>query len=335
MSNKVMTKRSVLLLFILLSSSFLFVESPDSGSMIGASGLRSTSSLSGQASGADPIKSPSIAHNNRDYGVSEVEELLAKYLFTKDKTWFKEAMRLYPDDPDVLLEACLIADRPDSPDLENFERLHPNNALPNLIRAGLFARLGDLNSFKNEFRLALSKSGVSTDEKRRRAILLDYLLANHAQGIDSEVYQGVDPNFHSALSHIYGALSDHPQLFGDEFSTAEMVIKFGQQLRGMEETSLSGELMAIQYEKLLLEKLDSHDLYGTEGQTIGERVSELEQQFMDIGDVVVKYVHPLMDSGGDPALRLRFFTRVHTDGERAAVDWLAGEMGSTNPSVSP
>ena len=165
--------------------------------------------------------------------------------------------------------------------------------------------------------------------------MLEYLMANHAQGIDAEVYQSVDPSFHHALSHINGALSDHPQLFGDEFSTAEAVVDFGQQLRNMDNSSLSGELMAIQFEKLLLGKLDPHDLYGTEGQTIGERVSELEQQFMSIGDIVVKYVEPLLDTDGDPAMRLRFFTRVHEDGERAAVDWLVGEMGAANPSVSP
>ena len=330
-----MIKRWVLLVFILLGSSYFFVESLDSGGMTGSYESRNSPDSSEHALGAPPIKSPSFPHNNRDYGVSEVGELLAKYLFTKDRTWLKEARRLYPNDPDVQLEACLIADRPDSPDLAEFERLHPHNSLPNLIRAGLLAELGDFEGFKQELRLALSKRGVSIDEKRRSARLFDYLLANHAQGIDSEVYQPVDPSFHNALSQIYGAFSDHPQLFGDEFSTAKMVVEFGQQLRDLDNSSLSGELMAIQFERLLLEKLNPHDLYGTEGQTVGERVSDLEQQFVSIGDIVVKYVEPLLDSRGDPAMRLRFFTRVHEDGERSAVKWLVREMETTNPSVRP
>jgi hypothetical protein len=254
------------------------------------------------------------------------QRLVADYLLTGNVKILTEARRLFPEHPLVLLQCALAAQDPESPDLVSLEAADPDNALASLIRAGLYAEHGDLARFKEELQTALSKPKLSTSARQRMAEMLDLIISNGMRGLDPEVYTHFDSAVFDRLGGAYTAFFRNPKLFGDEFASAETGVGLAYKLRMMDKSSVSYDMAAGQLEIELLRRLNPNDEYGTEGQTISQRLAELRQRLQSQSHTAEKYIHPLMSPAGDPVLRLQFFARVRSDGEKAALNWLIKKM---------
>jgi hypothetical protein len=261
-----------------------------------------------------------------DHAPVTAQRLLADFLLTANTESLDTARRLFPDHPLVLLQCALTAQRPDSPDLARLEAAEPDNALANLLRAGLYAERGDLARFKQELQTAMSKSKLGTGARQRQAEMLDLVIAKGIRGLDPEVYTGFDSAVFDRLGGAYAAFFRNPKLFGDEFTSAEVGVGLAHKLRLMDKSNLSYDMAASQLEIELLRRLNVNDEYGTDGQTIGQRLAQLRRDLQSQKQMAEKYVQPLMSAGGDPVMRLQFFARVRSDGEKAAINWLKKKM---------
>jgi hypothetical protein len=254
------------------------------------------------------------------------QRLLADFLLTGNLHSLDSARQLFPDHSLVILQCALTAQRPDSPDLARLEAAEPDNALANLLRAGLYAERGDLVRFKQELQTAMSKSKLGTSARQRQAEMLDSIIANGMRGLDPKVYTNFDSTVFDRLGGAYTAFFRNPKLFGDEFTSAEVGVGLAHKLRLMDKSNLSYDMAASQLEVELLRRLNVNDEYGTDGQTIGQRLAQLRTDLQSQKQAAEKYVQPLMSAEGDPVMRLQFFARVRSDGEKAAINWLKKKM---------
>lgn len=254
------------------------------------------------------------------------QSLLADYLMTGDKAGLDRASQLFPGNRLIMLQRALVADRPDSIDLERLEAKDPNNALPNLLRACLYAEHGDLTRFKEELEVVMNKDKLVTGHRERQAAILDAIIAKDVSDLDPDIYTGFDEGVFDHFGNAATALLRNPDLFGDDYDTAGYSVALARKLRSMVGSSLIYDVAAGQMEIDILRRLNPNDEIGAEGQTIGQRLTELEKRVQSGSHTVEKYIQPLMSSDGDPVLRLQFFARVRSDGERRAVDWLANQM---------
>lgn len=265
-----------------------------------------------------------------EHSYNEVPEkapgMLAGFLLTGDRTILEQAREQFPDHRLVLLQSALLADRPGSRDLALLEELDPENALPNLLRASLFAESGNLAQFREEMEVAMSKSKLDTGYRQRQALIMDHIIAENLRDLDPDVYLGLDNEVVNRFGHAAKAMANNPRLFGDEYESAGYAVALAEKLRAMGGGRQAYNLAAGQLEIEVLSRLDPRDEYVVEGKSIGERIAELERQVPAIRERMDKYLAPLMSSDGDPLLRLKFFARVRSVGEAQALGWLAGEM---------
>jgi hypothetical protein len=272
-------------------------------------------------------------HNGAKEG--DVDTLLSEYIASQDPRILIEAVARWPNNKNLILEACLVADSPLSNDLSKFERSDPTNALPNLIRAGLYAEKNDLENFKKELMEILSKKSISFDERRRQAIMLDHLISRGESKVSADEYRSLDRTFYKSLQAIYHTLAGEPFLFGDEFKTAQVAVGFADILRALNSSSLSNEMMAAQFELLYLKKLNPSEIYSNNSKTIADRIAELEPKLKRQSNLAIKYAVPLLTEEGNAALRLQFFIRVRADGEKAAINWVVNEMKAREVAAKP
>lgn len=254
------------------------------------------------------------------------QALLGEFYWTGDKADLEQAIELFPEDRLIMLQSALLADRPDAEELARLEEADPDNALPNLIRAGLYAESGNLERFKEELKTAQSKKKLSVELRKRQALLMDRIIAEEVRGLDPEIYAEFDAGVLDRLESTAKTLVRNPKLFGDEYDTAGYAMAYASKVRAMGGGRHGYGLVAGELERDALRRLDPQDEYGTDGQTIGQRLAELDRRVPALRQKVQRYYEPLMSPEGDPALRLQFFARVRALGEPKALDWLAERM---------
>jgi len=326
--------KSLIILFAFLGLTLLFWL-----------GLRSHYSrpdhvLAGESGAKDSVLITTSPFSEREAGIAAEEAietaevralekpkiLLAEFLMTGDRAFLERARQRFPDDRLILLQSVLLANSPDSSELALLEDIDPENSLPNLIRASLFAESGDLSRFREELEKAMSKGKLDAGYRQRQALILDHIIADNLRDLDPAVYLGLDKGVVDGFGHAAKALANHPTLFGDNYESAGYAVALAEKLRKMGGGRQSFNLAAGQLEIDVLSRLDPRDEYVVEGKTIGQRIAELERQVPAIRQRIVQYLDPLMSPEGDPVLRLQFFARVRSVGEAEALGWLATKM---------
>jgi len=252
--------------------------------------------------------------------------LLTDFLMVGDQAMLLRARRLFPGDRLILIQNALVTDQSNSPELTRLEELEPENSLPNLIRASLYAEGGDMIRFREELERAMSKGKLDTAYRQRQGLILDRIIAEDMRNIDPAVYLGLDSGVLDRLEHAAEALIDNPRLFGDEYESAGYAVAFAEKLRAMGGGRHEFGLAAGQLEIDVLRRLDPRDGYVVEGKTVGQHLAEMERLVPALRQRAEQYLDPLMSPGGDPVLRLQFFARVRSAGEVEALGWLARKV---------
>lgn len=249
-------------------------------------------------------------------------DLLTDFLVSGDRAALLRARARFPGDRLILLQCALVADQPDSPELDQLEKVDPENPLPHLIRASLHAENGDLTRFREELRLGISKNKLVTGYRQRLALIMDRAIAEGWRDLDPEVYTGFDKGLAERFEHAARVLVENPRLFGDEYESAGYAVAFAEKLRAIGAGRHAFGLTAGQLEIDVLQRLDPGDEYVDGGRTIGQYLAEMERRVPGLHKRVEDYLDPLMSPKGDPAKRLQFFARVRSESEVDALGWL-------------
>lgn len=255
-------------------------------------------------------------------GTVTAKTLLAEFALNKKSDALQRAQALFPQDPDVILVSCLEATSPDSPWLAMLEQRQPWNAVPHLVRAGLYAQQRNLGQLAEELKKVLAKGAIELNSKTREAALIGLVLQQPA-GLDvRESIGAFDHNYYTLVDQIRQALTQSPGLFGGELLTADVGLALAAKLRAVDGNTWTHPFMANHLEHELLRGLPPDDLYGTEGMTVAARkqalLAALEQQMSDVQLVGER----IWASTANAGMRLQFFLRLRSEGEQAAVDWL-------------
>ena len=251
-----------------------------------------------------------------------VAELLSSYELDGNLSTLAEAQRLFPDDKRVIQASCLVATSPSDPWLKKLEEIQPDNALPNIIRAALYADVGNPNGFRTEMEAVMSKKVLNIGARERQAAVLDRLLAQPGLISSKYIVSQLDETFMRQIDKIRLGFSKNPKLFGDEWSSASTAVFLAEKLRGMSDYNFTLGIGANYIEFEMLKNVGGSDAYGDTGMTVAQRQEELKKLLIDSQNRTNVFRKYVLADNADPARRLQFFTRMRADGERAAFKWL-------------
>ncbi|RBP36631.1 hypothetical protein DES53_11670 [Roseimicrobium gellanilyticum] len=273
-------------------------------------------------------KSAHVAEPPREESSSAARALLAEFALTQDEALLRKAQELYPGDPRVILVSCLEAKTPDSHYLTLLETLEPENPLPNLMRAGMYASAKELDQFADELEQLVEKEPIFNDVQERRMDMLDALESQGGVEITGDQVAHFDTNYLVKLNASIDFLMKTRDLYGDnESRTDEVASKFAKLLRGSREFDLLYQSRAGLIEYTILHRQGTRA--GAEAQSV-ERKAQMEQIMAEVSrrlDAGSKLSPLVFDPKSDPGLRREFFVRLSQEGESAAVEWLLKGRG--------
>ena len=255
--------------------------------------------------------------------------LLAGFELTGDMQYLRAAAANHQKDPTYLTLVALAATAPNAEALKRLEAAEPDNALPNLLRAGMYATTKNWKALKEELELAATKSTISTHTQERRAAMLDLLIESPNMPVERAVMPKTEQFFFQQLGAITQALNEQKALFGDTSATASAGIGLALGLRSME----SGEhdLLSANYanyvEATLLSNVDPSAEYGETGLSVSQRIAQLKAE-ADEAQRLTQLYDRAANAGLDDLTRRRFYARMRADGEVAALEWLGRTLGT-------
>lgn len=249
--------------------------------------------------------------------------LLAEYELTGDLRFLEAARRKYGNDPRFLMVAALASKSPHSADLARLEASQPDNALPNILRAGMYAQKNNWKGLKEQLEQAAGKQSLSAGSPERKAALLDLLIASPNRAAYEAVSTKLDENFFSQIESIERGLNRNPSLFGDPAESASVGIGLAVKMRNMGGSDFAAWLASDNIELGLLGQVNNYDpscLYDT-NTTVRQRMDQINAAAADKtkwSAILASVFQPATDA----STRVRFFARVRADGEMAALQWL-------------
>jgi RNA polymerase sigma factor (sigma-70 family) len=264
--------------------------------------------------------------------------LLAAYRTSGNPTLLQEAMQKYPNDPQVDFEA--VFDKDLSPEerhqwLNAFEKSAPDNALANYLSALNYFKAGQTDQAVQELIAADGKAQfqdylpdrIQNDEEA-------YLSAGHSM-VDAEtfaVYQEAllpQPSELREFVHDISDLAKSYQQAGDATS-AQAALQMIEDLGQRYENASPGEIVVsqnvgISIERFALGEMDPNSPYGSNGQTVQDRMNQLDQQIAAHIELA-KQVNPLQQTMSDQDW-ISYNDRIKAFGEEVAWQWLVNKHG--------
>ena len=263
--------------------------------------------------------------------------LLAGFRTTGDLTLLEEAMRKYPNDPRVSFEAALRretlpADRRQW--LDTLKTSDPDNPLANYLSAADYFKAGltdlavqDLSAAAGKARFQdYSLDRAQADEEAYRAagypvaeaktVAISHLLLPHLV----EVRQ---------LSASMVDLANSYRKTGDDTS-AQAVLQTAVDLGRHYSEAAPGEnlitqLVGVSVERMALNAMDPGSPYGSNGQTVQDRIQQLVQQKSAIKQLTTQ-ADPLWPTLTEQDW-ISYHSRSMVFGEEAALRWMVGKYG--------
>ena len=272
----------------------------------------------------------------KEYG-RNASSLLAAYRTSGDPGLLQEAMRKYPNDPQVAFAAVLDKDLSPGEQrqwLNTFEQSTPDNALANYLSALNYFNSGQIDQGIEELTAASGKpqfqdytfdriqddeeaylaAGYSTAEAERIA-----LPSLEIPQLSQVKQLGVD------LVDLANAYSQS----GDETSAQaalQMAMNLGQRYEDASAwPSLIYPAVGMAIEKIALNAMDPNSPYGDNGQTVQDKINQIAQQkaaLQELGE----QAGPLMRTMSDQDW-INFINRRMLFGEAAAMQWLVDKYG--------
>ena len=256
-----------------------------------------------------------------------IKDLLALFELTGDMRYFEAAKKYHGDDSYFLTAAGLTAKAPNSPALKALEAAQPDNALPNILRAGMYASKKDWKGMKEEMEQAASKKELTMNTRERKAALLDLLIEDPNLPTSKALMTETDFGFFRQLEAINRALDRNPNIFGGAAETASAGIGLALRLKNMDENNFSTMLVGNGLEIDLLSHVDKSFVYGDTDITVGQRLEQLGAAGVTtkrLGNLYQELYKPITDAN----TQRQFFARVRSDGEIAALQWFGEKIGA-------
>jgi len=263
--------------------------------------------------------------------------LLASYRTSKDPALLAEAMRNFPNDPQVAFEAAL---RPDAtPEdrrqwLDALKKSDPDNALGYYLSALDYFKTGQSDQALKEFMAASGKSFEDYTSERYQDDAEAYMASGYSVA-DAKAAAGLQlllPQLQQVkdLGHDMIQLSQSYQQAGDSASARaalQMAVSLGQRYG----TSTPGEpaisqLVGLALEGLALKNMDPQSAYGSDGLTVQDELNQVSQQraALEARSQKVEAIVPTMPEQDWISYRDRWLMF----GEQNAEQWLINKYGS-------
>jgi hypothetical protein len=255
--------------------------------------------------------------------------LLAEFELTDDARFLAAAKAKHGNEPLFLIVAALLSKTPESEALTQLEASQPHNALPNILRAGMYADQKNWKEMAEQLQLSTGKPTLTLGRRERTAALLDVFIADQSRATPKAMESTADRTFFLRLDAIGRALGSNPSLFGSSSETSAVGIGLAMRLRDMGEHNFMSRVLANGIEGDVLSSFDNRMSYGDSGRTIGQRYDELNAMGRD----TIKYMsayRAILDPRTDSRTRTQFFARARADGEVAALQWFEAQRAASN-----
>jgi hypothetical protein len=262
--------------------------------------------------------------------------LLAAYRTTADPALLKEAMEKYPDDPQVAFEAVFAKDL--SPEqqrqwLAAFEQAASDNALANYLSALNYFKSGQIDQGVQELTAASGKQFNDYTLNRYQEDEEAYLAAGYSQADAKAIasMQLVVPQF-AQLKQLGRDTVDLANAYsqaGDTTSAQavlQMAANMGQSYANPSAgEQLLGQLVGMAVENMALNAMNPNSPYGSNGQTVQDRLNQLAQQKAAIQQINQQFT-PLQQTMSDQDW-INYTDRRMLFGEAAAEQWIVSKYG--------
>ena len=267
--------------------------------------------------------------------------LLAAYRTSRDPALLEEAMKKFPNDPQVAFE---VAEAPFSspfrltPEeqrqwLDAFEKSAPNNSLANYLSAVNYFNAGQIDEGVKELTAASGKTLDDYTVGRAENDIEAYLAAGYSpaeaeQMGTSQLLLPQLAQLKNLTRQIYDLAGAYQQT-GDA-SSAQAVLLMADALGQQYATPSPGEptitqLVGIAIENIALKALDPNLPYGDSGQTVQDRLNQLQEQkanLQQLNDQVENLIPRLA-----PQDLIIYKNRWLMFGEQNAEQWVISKYG--------
>ena len=263
--------------------------------------------------------------------------LLAAYRTTGNPALLEEAMQKYPNDPQVDFEAAFRSDAPAGDRhqwLEAFKKSAPENALPNYLSALDYFKAGQPDQAVQELNAASSKQPfqdytmdriqddyeaylsasypvAAAETVSARGLFLPQLAQVKELGLDM-----ID------LANSYRSSGDQASAQAMLQMAANLGQRYGNTIAGETEVS---RLVGMLVERSALNAMDPTSPYGSDGQTVQDRMNQLSQQ-RDVLNQLNQQAEPLLPTMSDQGW-ISYKERWKLFGEEAALRWVVSTYG--------
>ncbi len=272
-----------------------------------------------------------LKENRRNAG-----SLLAVFRAMDDPAFLKEAEEKYPNDPRVAFAAALKSDSPTERRqwLDQFKQSAPDNAMANYLSALDYFKSGQTDQAVQELMAAPGKAQfqdyswdfVQNAEEAWRAA--GYSEAETRMVATWQLMLPHLAEFQGLSQNIMDLAKSYRQA-GDEASAQAMMqlnLNLGQRMDASTGDPLLGQLVGVAIERNTLGAMDPASAYGDTGQTVADRLAQLDQQKTTIHDLV-KQIEPLQQTM-TPQDWITYNDRTRAFGEVNAIHWLLDKYNS-------
>ncbi|MDQ6630666.1 MAG: hypothetical protein M3Y82_02785 [Verrucomicrobiota bacterium] len=269
------------------------------------------------------------------------ECLLNAFEETGNRSYFREALEKFPDNPRVqlaLLTEGRLKDEWPQEDrkmwLERFKSTLPNNAFPNYLAAIDDFKNGQTDSALTELKSALQKGTVDPLYRERVQGGEEMLLQSGFSPEEAvQSLSGLTLPSESEMKSLSKNLAELEKNYissGDNDS-AQKIAAMGIDMArrwGDEKSSpfIISKLVGIAMERKILDELNPDIVYDFLGGTSQQRLQELQNQRREIGDLT-KFVDQTFPQLGDRE-KLLYWNRTQNQGELNAMKWLHQNYGT-------
>jgi hypothetical protein len=246
-------------------------------------------------------------------------------------------MQKYPTDPQVDFEAAFRSDAPPAERrqwLEAFKKSAPENALPNYLSALDYFKAGQSDQAVQELNAASAKQPfqdytmdriqddyeaymsagyplAAAETVSARGLLLPQLAQVKELGLDM-----ID------LANSYRSSGEQASAQAVLQMAASLGQRYGNTVAGETEVS---RLVGMFVERSALNAMDLTSPYGSDGQTVQDRMNQLSQQ-RDVLNQLNQQAEPLLPTMSDQGW-ISYKERWKLFGEEAALRWVVGTYG--------
>jgi len=266
------------------------------------------------------------------------ESLLAAFRTTGDSALLAEAVKQYPDNPQVHFEAAIRMDA--SPEerrkaLDALQKAAPENALPDYLSALAHFKAGQPEQAMQDLVAASGKTQV--DDYFRERVQADeeaYLAGGYSAG-EAKMTANAFLTFPQLaqvgeLGRNLVDLANSYQKAGDDASrqaALQMAIDLGRRYQDPSVGQrMISQLAGVNVERAALGAMDPNSPYGENGQTVQNRLDQLAQQKQSFRDLA-KQADPFWQAMSDQDW-VSYHSRSSFFGEESAVRWLVGKYSA-------